>query len=289
VRLITATNRDLKQEVSQGRFREDLFYRLNVVHFHLPPLREKLDDLPLLAEHFLKVYSEESGLPPRTLARETLRLMFAYSWPGNVRELGNAIERGVVLSSGSEIRPEDLPDEIRQPYKPPDPDVAALQPGQVTGGWSPPALPEKSIELKARSAEAGSTPWLLKVRRLLPEGLSLEAAISALEEGLLRAALTAGGGVQSRAAEALGLKKNSFKYKWDKYADREPDPLASALAKEAPVGLPLTPALEDLEETLLKEALERAGGIQSRAADLLGIKKNLMKYKLDKFNLHPKA
>jgi two-component system NtrC family response regulator len=248
VRLITATNRDLKQEVAQGRFREDLFYRLNVVHLHLPPLREKLDDLPLLAAHFLKIYSEENGLPQRTLARETLRLMYAYKWPGNVRELGNAIERGVVLSSGKEIRPEDLPEEI-----------------------------------------SGETPWLLKVLRLLPEGLSLEAAVSALEEGLLRAALTTGGGVQSRAAEALGLKKNSFKYKWDKYADREPAPLALALVEVVPTGLPLTPALEDLEETLLKEALERAGGVQSRAADLLGIKKNLMKYKLDKFNLHPKA
>jgi DNA-binding NtrC family response regulator len=209
--------------------------------------------------------------------------MFAYSWPGNVRELGNAIERGVVLSSGSEIRPEDLPEEIRQPYKPPEPGAAALERVQVTGGWPP------APEVQAHPAEAGLTSWLLKVRRLLPEGLSLEAAISALEEGLLRAALTAGGGIQSRAAEALGLKKNSFKYKWDKYADHEPDPLALALAEDAPVGLSLTSALEDLEETLLKEALERTGGVQSRAADLLGIKKNPTKYNLDKFNLHPKA
>jgi len=264
VRLITATNRDLKQEVELGRFREDLFYRLNVVHLHLPPLREKLDDLPLLAEHFLKTHSEESGLPQRTLARETLRLMFAYHWPGNVRELGNAIERGVVLSSGPEIRPEDLPEELRRSGKPPEPDAA--------------------FENESPAAEGGP-PWLSKARRLLPEGLSLEAALSALEEGLLRTALAAGGGVQSRAAETLGLKKNVFKYKWDKYANREPDPLALALAEETPAGLALTPALEALEETLLKEALERAGGVQSQAADLLGIKKNLMQYKLKKFNL----
>ncbi|MDR2934661.1 MAG: sigma 54-interacting transcriptional regulator, partial [Candidatus Adiutrix sp.] len=270
VRLITATNRNLKQEVAKGRFREDLFYRLNVVHLHLPPLREKLDDLPILADHFLKLYSEESGLPTRVLARETLRLLFDYGWPGNVRELGNVIERGVVLSSGPEIRPEDLPEEIRRPGR-------------------PPAIAAESGNLKACPAPAEPTAWLLKARRLLPEGLSLEAALSALEEGLLRAALAAGGGVQSRAAEALGLKKNSFKYKWDKYADREPDPLALALAEEAPAGLALTPALEALEETLLKEALELAGGVQSRAADFLGIKKNLMKYKLDKYNLNPKA
>jgi len=286
VRLITATNRDLKQEVALGRFREDLFYRLNVVHLHLPPLREKKDDLFLLAEHFLKLYSEESGLPQRALAPETRSLMLAYSWPGNVRELGNAIERGVVLSSGPEIRPEDLPEEIRRTDRPPEPG-AAFQPGRVSGGA--PAPEAGAGEPEPPPAGAEPAPWLFKVRRLLPEGLSLEAALSALEEGLMRAALAAGGGVQSRAAEALGLKKNSFKYKWDKYADREPAPLSLALAAEAPAGLTLTPALEDLEEILLKEALEQAGGVQSRAADFLGIKKNLMKYKLDKFKLHPKA
>ena len=278
VRLITATNRDLKQEVARGRFREDLFYRLNVVHLHLPSLRERLDDLPLLAEHFLKTYSEESNLPPRTLARDTLQLMCAYNWPGNVRELGNAIERGVVLSSGPEIRPGDLPEEIR----PPEPG-AAFQPGQATGGPPPP-------EIKPGNQKSPEAPdWLFKARRHLPENLSLEAALAAMEEGLLRAALTAGGGVQSRAAEALGLKKNVFKYKWDKYTGREPAPLALALAEETPAGLALTPALESLEEALLKEALERTGGVQSQAADILGIKKNLMQYKLKKFNLHPKA
>jgi len=288
VRLITATNRDLKKEVTLGRFREDLFYRLNVVHLHLPPLREKLDDLPLLAEYFLKTYSEENGLPPRTLARETLRLMFTYSWPGNVRELGNAIERGMVLSSEPEIRPEDLPDEIGRPGRPPEPG-AALQPRQVTEA-SGALISSVSTGVTPASPDAAwPPPWLRKVRGRLSEGLSLEEALAALEEGLVRTALTAGGGVQSRAAESLGLKKNVFKYKWDKYTGREPDPLALALAGEIPAGLALTPALEALEETLLKEALARTGGIQSQAADLLGIKKNLMQYKLKKFNLHPKA
>ncbi|MCL2029013.1 MAG: sigma 54-interacting transcriptional regulator [Deltaproteobacteria bacterium] len=280
VRLITATNRDLKKEVALGRFREDLFYRLNVVHIHLPPLRERLDDLPLLAEHFLKTHSEDSGLAPRALARETLRLMFAYGWPGNVRELGNAMERGVVLSAGPEIRPEDLPEEIRlpeeSPKKPPD---GGPEPGPASGE----PLPVQTIG----GQDPAGPAWLSEARRLLPEDLSLEAALSALEEGLIRSALSAAGGIQSRAAEGLQLKKNVFKYKWDKYAGREPDPLALALAEEVPAGTPLTPALEVLEETLLKEALERAGGTQSQAADLLGIKKNLMQYKLKKFNLKP--
>jgi DNA-binding NtrC family response regulator len=199
--------------------------------------------------------------------------LFAYNWPGNVRELGNAIERGVVLSSGPEIRPEDLPEEIRQPEP-----GAPLQPPEAEPG-----------NQKVYPAGPPTPDWLLETRRRLPEGLSLEAAVSALEEGLLRAALTACGGVQSRAAESLGLKKNVFKYKWDKYIGREPAPLALALTEETPAGLALTPALEALEEALLKEALERTGGIQNQAADLLGIKKNLMHYKLKKFNLHPKA
>ena len=283
VRLITATNRDLKREVAAGRFREDLFYRLNVVHLHLPSLRERLDDLPLLANHFLKTHSEESGLPPRTLARETLRLMFAYGWPGNIRELGNVIERGVVLSSGLEIRPEDLPEEIRRPAPAELADPEAFpRPRQVTaaGPFSRPAAETPG------AFPSGPPLWLPAARGLLPVGLSLDAAVAALEEGLLRAALAAQGGVQSRAADQLGLKKNVFKYKWDKYAQRDPDPLALALAAEAPPDAALNPALEALEETLLKEALEISGGVQSKAADLLGIKKNLMQYKLKKFNLH---
>ncbi|MDR2935675.1 MAG: sigma-54 dependent transcriptional regulator, partial [Candidatus Adiutrix sp.] len=163
VRLITATNRDLKQEVAKGRFREALFYRLNVVHLHLPPLREKLDDLPLLADYFLKLYSEESGLPPRVLARETMRLLFDYGWPGNVRELGNVIERGVVLSSGPEIRPEDLPEEIRRAGRPPEPGAAIKAPGAAAG--RPPAIAAESGNLKAGPAPAGPAAWLLKARR----------------------------------------------------------------------------------------------------------------------------
>jgi DNA-binding NtrC family response regulator len=252
-------------------------------------LRERLDDLPLRAEHFLPTHSEESGLNPRALARETLKLMFAYSWPGTVRELGNAIERGLVLSSGPEIRPEDLPEEIRLPDLPPEAEPARA-PHQVTGPPGIPASPNPTENPGAGQKDsAGFPPWLGEGRRLLPEGLSLESAVAALEEGLLRAALTAAGGIQSRAAEALNLKKNVFKYKWDKYAGRAPAPLALALAEEAPAALALAPALEALEETLLKEALERTGGVQSQAADLLGIKKNLMQYKLKKFNLHPKA
>ena len=109
VRIIAATNVDLRQAVRDGRFREDLFYRLNVISIDLPPLRSRREDIPLLTAHFLKHYAEENGLPPRTLAPDAMRALIDYDWPGNVRELENAIERGVVLSSNSVIGVDLLP------------------------------------------------------------------------------------------------------------------------------------------------------------------------------------
>ena len=112
VRIITATNVNLQNAVREGRFREDLFYRLNVISLELPPLRSRRQDIPLLAAHFLKFYSEENGVPERALAPEALRIMMDYEWPGNVRELENAIERGVVLSTTRTITPELLPQQL---------------------------------------------------------------------------------------------------------------------------------------------------------------------------------
>ncbi|HUK47650.1 MAG TPA: sigma-54 dependent transcriptional regulator [Terriglobales bacterium] len=112
VRIIAATNVDLRQLVREGRFREDLFYRLNVITIDLPPLRQRKEDIPLLAEFFLRKYSDENQRSPRRLTAETLRPMLSYSWPGNVRELENVIERAVVLSSTADIGPELLPDHI---------------------------------------------------------------------------------------------------------------------------------------------------------------------------------
>src|SRR5438067_12560713 len=112
VRIIAATNADLKQHVREGKFREDLFYRLNVITIDLPPLRQRKEDIPLLVEFFLNKYSEENERPVRRITTEALRPLLSYSWPGNVRELENVIERAVVLSSGLEIGPELLPDQI---------------------------------------------------------------------------------------------------------------------------------------------------------------------------------
>jgi sigma-54 dependent transcriptional regulator, acetoin dehydrogenase operon transcriptional activator AcoR len=112
VRIISATNKNLKHEVSQGRFREDLFYRLNVIPIHLPPLRERQNDIPLLAAHFLAEAEQESGNKVPDLAPETLDSLMDYRWPGNVRELKNAIQFSVVRSRGNKILPADLPVDI---------------------------------------------------------------------------------------------------------------------------------------------------------------------------------
>src|SRR6266496_507960 len=112
VRIIAATNIDLRQMVREGRFREDLFYRLNVITVDLPPLRARREDIPLLVEFFLKKYAEENGRPAPRITPEALRPLMAYSWPGNVRELENVIERAVVLSSGPEISMDLLPESM---------------------------------------------------------------------------------------------------------------------------------------------------------------------------------
>ena len=124
VRLLAATNRDLDAAVKEGRFREDLFYRLNVIHIRMPPLRERREDIPLLAEHFLRRVVESTGHQHvRDLQKGALDLLMAYDWPGNVRELENVIERAVVLCQGEEVAPRDLPAHLT---------------GQTTaGGWEP--------------------------------------------------------------------------------------------------------------------------------------------------------
>lgn len=112
VRIVAATNVDLRQAVRDGKFREDLYYRLNVITVDLPPLRNRKEDIPMLTAHCLKRFCEENSLPLRTILPETMRILMDYSWPGNVRELENVIERCVVLSTEQTISKELLPDHL---------------------------------------------------------------------------------------------------------------------------------------------------------------------------------
>ncbi|MGD9247747.1 MAG: sigma 54-interacting transcriptional regulator [Desulfobacteraceae bacterium] len=109
VRVLSATNKKLEEEVAENRFREDLYYRLNVVQINMPNLRERIEDIPLLAEHFLNLFKEETVNPNLTISKAAMQKMIQYTWPGNIRELRNAIERAVVMGNGVEILPEDLP------------------------------------------------------------------------------------------------------------------------------------------------------------------------------------
>ena len=142
VRIITATNRDLEKMVREGRFRDDLYYRLNVFHLVLPPLRERLEDLPVLADFFLKRYGEKNRRGVITLAPEALQAFRRYPWPGNIRELENVIERGVIVCQGNVLTREDLP-------------AALQQQGEwlAAGGEGEPGLPELERQLISRTLE----------------------------------------------------------------------------------------------------------------------------------------
>ncbi|MEM1110092.1 MAG: sigma-54 dependent transcriptional regulator [Planctomycetota bacterium] len=163
VRFIIATNQDLKELVEAGQFREDLYYRINVVNLKMPALRERPGDIPLLAEHFLEKYTKETG-KSRALSSTTIETLQAYDWPGNVRELENAIERAVVLSKGPNLEPDDLPEAVLEAAGV-APDRGRGTPGQGGGvipaladGWTPTPLvealqePERQIVLAALEA-----------------------------------------------------------------------------------------------------------------------------------------
>ncbi len=142
VRIITATNRDLEKMVREGQFRDDLYYRLNVFQLVMPPLRERLEDLPVLADFFLKKYGEKNRRGVITLAPEALEDFRHYSWPGNIRELENVIERGVIVCQGDVLTPGDLPPALQQRVEWP-----------AAGRETEPGLPELERQLIIRTLE----------------------------------------------------------------------------------------------------------------------------------------
>jgi two-component system NtrC family response regulator len=181
VRIITATNRELKGEVDEGRFREDLYYRLNVLHIHLPPLRERADDIPMLTDHFINKFAEMLKKPNLRISGEALRYLVGLPWEGNVRELENTIERAAILCSGDVIQTENV-----------HPDVTG---GKKAANWSPDVDFEK----------------------FLPSNLPLPEVLSGVEEQMIKRALKEANLVQAHAAESLGITKSLLQYKMKKY------------------------------------------------------------------------
>ena len=177
VRVITATNQDLDKMVREKHFREDLFYRINVIAIRMPALREKPEDIPALAEHFLEKYRKSAGKPVAEIAKATMESLESYAWPGNVRQLENVIERAVALEPTDVIRPESLPPEVRT--------------------------------LSGQGGEPGVT--------LPTAGIDLEPHLEELRQRYMLEAMDRSGGVQTRAAELLGMTFRSFRYFAKKY------------------------------------------------------------------------
>ncbi len=173
MRIVAATNRDLREMIKEGRFREDLYYRLNVFSVHMPPLRERQLDIPLLCDHFIEQNNERSGKQIKGLGREAMRLVMRYPWPGNVRELQNAIEHAFVLAGSGLIAPDDLPDSLRL-YRPagqesrPDltgiPNTAALRKGR--GGRLPIGREQLAEVLESHGWNQSETARALGISRV---------------------------------------------------------------------------------------------------------------------------
>ena len=180
VRVIAATNRNLEEAIRKGTFREDLYYRLNVVTLSLPPLRERKEDIPPLIEHFLKKYSRENQKPVVSLSKEAKDLLMNYHYPGNIRELENIMERAVVLSRGDSITTQEMPLNLR----------------------------ESKVEDLMKEAAGGR---------------SLRETLEEIERLRITQALEKSHGVQTKAAEELGISERVLRYKMKKYGIGEKD------------------------------------------------------------------
>ena len=167
--------------MEKGNFREDLYYRLNVIHIHLPPLRDRVDDIPALVNHFLAKNAGRLNREKIEISAEALRLLVSLPWEGNIRELENTIERAAILCNNDFIEAEDV-----------QPDSTTIPAPQE---WS----------------------TALELDQFIPEGLSLSEVLNGIEEKLVRQALEESNGVQARAAEKLGITKSLLQYKMKKY------------------------------------------------------------------------
>lgn len=190
IRVITATHRNLEESIQEGSFREDLFYRLNIIPINLPPLRERKTDIPLLADHFLKQFNRTAI--PKTISDEAMQFLVNYSWPGNIRELANFVERMVVLSIGSTITPRDLPEKVLG-----DTPKEKWQPLEKEEEGNPAQILQQSLR---QSFHVG----------IPEEGINLKKTVEEFEKELLLEALEKTGWVKNKAANLLGLNRTTL-------------------------------------------------------------------------------
>jgi len=193
VRFVTATHRNIEDAIQEGKFREDLYYRLNIIPIVIPPLRDRKSDIPLLVQHFLSKCNENQGQQPKTISDEAIQILANYSWPGNVRELGNFIERMVVLSVGNNITSKDLPEKVL---------------GEVPRESLPPIKepeyelsPSKMLQNKLQASFFMGLP---------EEGINLKSAVEEFERGLIIEALEKTNWVKNKAAGLLELNRTTL-------------------------------------------------------------------------------
>lgn len=186
VRVIAATNRDLDKAVADNLFREDLYYRLNVIPIRVPNLRERREDIPLLANHFLKKYATAANRSILRLNKESLEALCDYEWPGNVRQLENTVERAVALEMTEELHIE---------------------------------LPAERPKARAAAAGVGGSGSMAEIApgAVLPQGVGMEGYVADIERTLLQTALDRCNGVQTKAADLLGISYRSFRHLMKKY------------------------------------------------------------------------
>jgi len=213
VRVLAATNRDLQRDAAEGRFREDLFYRLNVIQLDLPSLRERTEDVLLLAEHFLERIVADAGGSITGFSREVKDLLEQYPWPGNVRELENAVRRAATLEGSTSIQPENLPECVQSGAAGAGP---ALLSSLRTGEFD--LQGQMLADLNAAASGTGTDPSFIP-----DEGLDLEEHLAEIRRGYMLLALEEADGVQKRAAEKLGMSFRSFRYYLDKLGSRDED------------------------------------------------------------------
>jgi transcriptional regulator with GAF, ATPase, and Fis domain len=207
VRIVAATNRDLETEVASGHFREDLYYRLNVIPLHLPPLRERGADVLLLARYFLERFCAKKSRPLLKLSSKTEKILVVYDWPGNVRELENVMERLSILADGDVVQPADLPakilDKVGETVE-----VAEISTNDDVAVFSEDAAASPASPEPAQHSSSGfSWPVLADMQSM---GLDLKAFLDTLEMRLMNEALAKADNVKNLAAELLGIKRTTL-------------------------------------------------------------------------------
>ncbi len=198
VRILAATNADLERATQKGTFREDLFYRLNVIPLHLPPLRDRRQDIMLLARYFAEKYARRRNQSSLVFSAAAEEILLRHSWPGNVRELENLIERLTILVNDRVVQPSDLADKLRERD---DSSRATMPPGTQRGGAS-------ADDLMATAGHIGGA--------IDEQGINLGELINGIERDLIQKALERSGGVRSKAARLLGLNRTTLLEKMKK-------------------------------------------------------------------------